>query len=78
MTRVALELTRAEALVLYEWLVRVDEAQKLPIEDPAEQTVLWRLEGRLESNLPELFASNYKELVAAARREVSDDTSPDS
>ena len=67
---VSLLLTRAEALVLFEWLVRVDAAENLPIEDAAEQQVLWRLEGQLEKTLPEPLAPNYREAVEAARREV--------
>ena len=48
---VLLRLTPAEALVLFEWLSRVDGGGQLPIEDPAETHVLWRLEGQLESCL---------------------------
>lgn len=67
---VSLRLTRAEALVLFDWLVRADAAENLPIEDSAEQQVLWRLEGQLEKTLLEPLAPNYREAVEAARREV--------
>jgi len=67
---VLLRLTRAEALVLFEWLARVDAAGSLPVEDPAEQQVMWRLEGQLEKTLLEPLAANYREAVEAARREV--------
>lgn len=67
---VSLRLTRAEALVLFEWLARVDDAGNLPVEDPAEQQVLWRLEGQLESILLEPLAPNYREALEAARRQV--------
>jgi hypothetical protein len=67
---VSLRLTRAEALVLFEWLAREDAAGNLPVEDPAEQQVLWRLEGQLESILPEPIAPNYREALEAARRQV--------
>jgi hypothetical protein len=67
---VLLRLTRAEALVLFEWLARVDAAGNLPVEDPSEEQVLWRLEGQLESNLIEPLGPNYKDAVEAARREV--------
>jgi hypothetical protein len=68
--KVVLELTRAEALVLYEWLIRSDSSEALAIEDEAEQTVLWRLEGQLEKILVEPLVPNYRELVAAARQTV--------
>ena len=67
---VLIRLTRAEALVLFEWLARVDAAGKLPVDDPAEQQVLWRLEGQLESTLIEPLGPNYQEAVARARKEV--------
>ncbi len=67
---VHLQLTRAEALVLFEWLARMEAAGKLPVDDPAEEQVLWRLEGQLESMLREPLEPNYKEAVEAARKEV--------
>ncbi len=67
---VSLRLTRAEALVLFEWLARVDAAGNLPVEDSAEQQVLWRLEGQLESILLEPLAPNYREALETARRQV--------
>jgi hypothetical protein len=69
---VSLQLTRAEALVLFDWLTREDAARSLPIEDPAEQQVLWRIEGQLETKLLEPLAPNYREAVAAARLAVAD------
>ena len=69
---IQLELTRDEALVLFEWLARTDAAEVLPIEDAAERHVLWKLEGKLESLLDEPLAENYKSLLAEARRKVRD------
>jgi hypothetical protein len=72
--QVMLQLTYAEALVLFEWLTRTDGSGSLPIEDPAEQQVLWKLEGSLERTLVEPLAANYQELVAEARRKVREST----
>ncbi|MHB8874872.1 MAG: hypothetical protein ACYC8T_14380 [Myxococcaceae bacterium] len=63
-------LTRAEALVLFEWLARTDASNALAFEDKAEQTVLWKLEGVLEKLLPEVLAPDYKRLLSSARQEV--------
>ena len=63
---ICVRFSRAEALVLFEWLARVDDAKSAPIEHPAEQKLLWLLEGQLEKQL-EVFASNYKHLVEEAR-----------
>ena len=65
-----LELTEDEALVLFEWLSRLDEQDTFPCEDPAEQQVLWALHGQLEKVMAEPFRSNYRELVAQARSRV--------
>ena len=46
---VLVRLSREEAIVLFEWLVKQDGL--LSFQDPAEQSVLWRIEGILESLL---------------------------
>jgi hypothetical protein len=68
---ICIRFSRAEALVLFEWLARVDDAKAAPIEHPAEQKVLWLLEGQLEKQVP-VFASNYKQLVEDARTIVDE------
>jgi hypothetical protein len=65
-----LELTDDQALVLFEWLARLDEQDAFPVEDPAEEQVLWCLHGQLEKALSEPFRANYRELVEQARARV--------
>jgi hypothetical protein len=65
-------LTHAEALVLFEWVAREVDAGRIPFEDPAEQTVLWRVEGQLESTLVEVVSPGYAAAVEVARRAVQD------
>lgn len=65
-----LELTQDEALVIFEWLARLDEKDALPCEDPAEQQVLWSLHGQLEKVLVEPLRPNYRELVEEARARI--------
>ncbi|WP_437723352.1 hypothetical protein [Sorangium sp. So ce861] len=69
---VTIELTKDEALVFFEWLVRLDESDGNATKDEAEQKVLWALEGRLEKALSEPLAPNYRELLAAAKRRIVD------
>ena len=64
---VLLKLSKAEALVLLEWLANLDSLQTSPFSHPAEEKVLWTVEGQLESILVEPFAPNYKELLSRAR-----------
>ncbi|MBA3391693.1 MAG: hypothetical protein H0T89_03565 [Deltaproteobacteria bacterium] len=65
-----LELTDDQALVLFEWLARLDERDAFPCEDEAEEQVLWLLHGQLEKVLAEPFRANYRELVEMARIRV--------
>jgi hypothetical protein len=73
---VTLRLTKAEALVLFEWLHRNEDRDKsksadyYDIVDPAERTALWNLSCDLESALAEPFKSDYDQLVEAARAEL--------
>jgi hypothetical protein len=69
---VILELSRDEALVLFEWLSRFHEDESRTFEDQAEQRVLWNLEAMLEKTLVEPFDPNDAELLAAARANVRD------
>jgi len=45
---VQLELAHDEALVLFEWLARLDEKDAIPYEDASEQQVLWSLHAQLD------------------------------
>jgi hypothetical protein len=65
--RVTLDLSGAEALVLYEWLAAKGDA--LPV-DPAERIVLDGVEGLLERVLVEPFKPDYKKLVEMAKAEL--------
>jgi hypothetical protein len=68
---IVIRLTRAEALVLFEWLAREDsDGKKIPVEHVAEERELWRIEGQLENTLAEPLSPQYKELLDAARKEV--------
>jgi len=70
-----IELNRAEALVLFEWLHRHEDADTTP-GDPAERRALWNLSGALERTLVEPFQHDYNDIVQAARTHLTDDSSP--
>jgi hypothetical protein len=67
---VVLSLSRDEALVLFEWLARLDSTNSFTCEDHAEEVVLWTLHGRLEKVLAEPFSPQYTEMLNAARQRV--------
>ena len=66
----SIQLTSDQALVLFEFLARFDQDERLVIEDPAEERVLWCVTGQLEKALVEPFDPAYRELLAAARARV--------
>ena len=69
---VTLQLSRDEALVLFEWVSRFNKTRAPALEDQAEERVLWDLESRLESVLAEPFRKDYAEALASARDQVRD------
>ena len=70
--RITIELTNKEALVLFEYLRRCDDQGSYSFADQAEERILWTLEGKLESQLVEIFSPDYAKLLKEARDEVRD------
>ena len=67
------QLTHQEALVLYDWLASLDDNLETARRDEAQQYVLWRLEGKLESKLVDIVLPDYFERVAFAKQGVIGD-----
>lgn len=76
--KVQIELTGEEAVVLLEFLTRLNARRENPrlvtFEDQAEERVLWDVEAVLEKSIPPdlAFAPNYQEMVRVARARVRD------
>ncbi len=70
--KITIELTRSDALVLFEFLRRSDDQENYDFADPAEQRILWDLECALEPQLVEIFSPDYRELVNAAWAAIRD------
>lgn len=69
---VVLSLTSDEALVLFDWLHRGEDNDTVAaVEHHGEQVALWHLSCLLERILVEPFASDYKDLVSAARERLA-------
>jgi hypothetical protein len=71
-TRVKLEVTSDEALVLYDWLTRFNQRDNTEFADQSEERVLYDLEAMLEKVLMAPLQSDYAELLAQARSNVRD------
>jgi hypothetical protein len=66
-------LPRVEALILFEFLSRFRDNDRLDIVDQAEERVLWNLLSKLESKLVDPFKPNYLDLLKQARDEIRDE-----
>lgn len=66
-----LRLSQDEALVLFEWLQRVDDRDDGWV-DQAEQRAVWDLTAALERQLVAPFAADYQAQLDAARGRVRD------
>ncbi|MCH8978226.1 MAG: hypothetical protein IH945_03155 [Armatimonadetes bacterium] len=68
---IAVSLTHDEALVLFEFIARTfDDDQRLEVRKDGELQALNLLKGRIETQLPELLATNYKTLIEEARNRL--------
>ncbi len=72
-SNINIELSKDEAIVLFEFLGRVNEKERIELfEDQSEQRVLWDIECILETLLVEPFRLDYDEIVKKARQKVRD------
>jgi len=71
MEKTILELSKNEALVFMDFLIRFRDTEELMLHDPAEKQILWDLCAMLEINVPELLDRNYNEHLMKAREIVS-------
>lgn len=69
---ITIELSKAEAIVLFEFVSEFSTKGQLKIADPAEQRVLWNICVSLESILAEPLANNYVVILEQARKDVRD------
>lgn len=70
--KLVMELPRAQALVLFEFLSRFSNDKKLEIQDQAEERVLWNMCCDLERVLSEPFRPDYGDVLQRARDAVRD------
>ena len=69
---IQIEISKDEAIVLFEFLSRFSEEEILQVEDQSEARVLWNILCDLEKLLAEPFAINYKEILQKSREIVRD------
>ena len=72
--KISLQLTRDQALVLFEWIASLDRANLSSSIGDAEWSILWFLEGQFESKLVEVLAPDYVDLLAKAKSRLVKDS----
>ena len=71
---VEIKLTKDEALVLFDFLSRFSNEDKLSIQDQAEERALWNLTCIFEKSLAEPFSTEWQSIIKGARNRLRDDT----
>jgi hypothetical protein len=66
-----IELTNDEALVLFEFLMRFKQSDRLEFADVSEFLVLGAVSAALEDSLVEPFMPHYRSLLQNARQRVA-------
>ena len=69
--KVEMLLTREEAIVLHDFLVRESENAEM-YRDKSEQLTLWKIEAQLDKMLEEPFMPDYCELRDKAREIIKE------
>jgi hypothetical protein len=69
--KITITLSQSEALVLFEFLSRFSDSEKLTIEHAAERSVLWDICASLEKSLAEPLSKDYQALLQMARDSVT-------
>ncbi|MFE3682939.1 MULTISPECIES: hypothetical protein [unclassified Streptomyces] len=70
-SHVTIELTGDEALVLSDWLEKLQMTDlSRVVDDRAVWAPIHRIAATLDKSLPGLFASNYDQLLEAARQRL--------
>jgi len=71
MEKLNIEINKNEALVLFEFLARINQSINNDIfENKAEEIVCGNIESSLERILAEPFLKNYIEILEEAKREI--------
>jgi hypothetical protein len=70
--KIQINLNKDEAIVLFEFLSRFSNKDKLEIADQSEARVLWNILCDLEKKLVEPFSEKYTEILEESREKIRD------
>jgi len=69
---IQINLSKDEAVILFEFLLRFSAKDKLELVDQSETRVLWNIHCDLEKTLIEPFSEKYSEILEDARKKIRD------
>ncbi len=70
---IQINLSKDEAIILFEFLSRFSNEEVLEIVDQSEARVLWNILCDLEKDLVEPFSEKYAEILEKARENIRDE-----
>lgn len=70
--KIQINLNKYEAVILFEFLSRFSNEERLKIIDQSEERVLWNILCELEKTLAEPFEENYTKILETAREKTRD------
>lgn len=68
---ITLVIGKSEALILFDFLADFHHESSLQVNDNAERLALVRLHGALESTLVEQFSPDHRQIISAARNDLT-------
>jgi hypothetical protein len=72
-SKILIEISGEEAIVLFEWLYNFNEKEQYELfEDQAEKRILFDLQAELEKVISAIFSDNYIDILAKAREKIRD------
>lgn len=70
--KIQINLSKDEAILLFEFLSRFSNKDKLEVGDPSEARVLWNILCDLEKALVEPFSEKYAKILEEAHEKIRD------
>ena len=80
--KIPITLPKGTLMLLFDFLARssdswrrsgnrADDSFSLQKPDAGERVALWHLEGEIERTLPEIFSSDFKELISVWKQKIT-------
>jgi len=69
--QIQVNVTKDEAIVLFEFLARFNERKEVTIQHESERIVLWNLLAQLEQKLNEPLDPHYQRILDSSRKRLS-------